>query len=88
MGSTPRLGIPFLSPGQAQKEFFHNEACRPSISLSRLQSRNRHGIAAKCPAVGACYIVASAPTGAWAGNAQYMVAFTSGGWRFFAPFEG
>ena len=26
MSNTPRLRVPFLSPGQAQKEFFHNEA--------------------------------------------------------------
>ena len=26
MSGTPRLALPFLSPGQAQKEFTHNEA--------------------------------------------------------------
>ena len=26
MNGTPRLSLPFLSPGQAQKEFTHNEA--------------------------------------------------------------
>jgi hypothetical protein len=40
------------------------------------------------PALGACYIVAASPTGAWAGKAQYLAAFTSGGWRFIAPVEG
>jgi hypothetical protein len=38
--------------------------------------------------VGACYIVGTAPTGAWSSNAQDLVAFTSGGWRFVPPFEG
>jgi hypothetical protein len=43
---------------------------------------------AASPLVGACYIVASAPTDAWAGKAQCLAGFTSGGWRFIAPFEG
>lgn len=37
---------------------------------------------------GSCYIVAASPTGDWAGQAQKLAAFTSGGWRFIAPFEG
>lgn len=37
---------------------------------------------------GSCYIVAVSPTGDWAGQAQKLAAFTSGGWRFIAPFEG
>jgi hypothetical protein len=37
---------------------------------------------------GSCYLVAEAPTGAWAGKAQCIAAFTSGGWRFLAPIEG
>jgi hypothetical protein len=40
------------------------------------------------PAVGSCYLVAASPTGAWAGQANKLAAFTSGGWRFVAPFEG
>jgi hypothetical protein len=40
------------------------------------------------PAVGSCYLVAASPTGAWAGQANTLAAFTSGGWRFVAPFEG
>ena len=40
------------------------------------------------PALGACYIVAASPTGAWAGRAHNLAAFTSGGWRFVAPVDG
>ena len=40
------------------------------------------------PAVGACYIVAASPTGAWAGRTHNLAAYTSGGWRFLAPLEG
>ena len=40
------------------------------------------------PAVGSCYIVATSPSGAWAGQAGKLAAYTSGGWRFVAPCEG
>ena len=40
------------------------------------------------PDVGDCYIVAASPTGAWAGHAQQVAAYTSGGWRFVAPRDG
>ncbi len=40
------------------------------------------------PAVGACYIVAASPSGAWTGKAQHLAAFTSGGWRFVVPRDG
>jgi len=40
------------------------------------------------PLVGACYIVATSPTGAWAGKPLNLAAYTAGGWRFVAPLEG
>jgi hypothetical protein len=40
------------------------------------------------PVLGACYIVAASPTGAWAGKQQNLAAYTAGGWRFIAPTEG
>jgi uncharacterized protein DUF2793 len=40
------------------------------------------------PSLGVCYIVATAPTGAWTGKANCLTAYTSGGWRFVTPFEG
>lgn len=40
------------------------------------------------PVAGACYLVADAPTGAWAGKQDCIAAYSSGGWRFIAPVEG
>ena len=40
------------------------------------------------PSLGAAYIVAASPTGAWTGKAQCLAAYTSGGWRFAAPTDG
>jgi hypothetical protein len=89
MSSTPRLRVPFLSPGQAQKEFSHNEALQTlDILVAAAVEEPPRNSPPTAPAVGACYIVGSAPTGVWAGTAQNIAAFTSGGWRFIPPFEG
>jgi len=40
------------------------------------------------PAAGACYLVATGATGAWAGKDGMLAGFTEGGWRFIAAIEG
>jgi hypothetical protein len=40
------------------------------------------------PAPGACYIVAAAAVGAWAGKSNCIAGWTSGGWRFIPPMDG
>ena len=40
------------------------------------------------PVIGACYLIAGSPSGAWSGHAQQLAAYTSGGWRFVAPRDG
>ena len=89
MSSTPRLGVPLLSAGQAQKEMYHNEALQTLDTLvAAAVEQTALNTPPTSPVSGACYIVGSAPTGAWAGKAQSIAAFTSAGWRFVTPFEG
>jgi hypothetical protein len=89
MSGTARLDLPFLSPGQAQKEFFHSEALQTlDILVAAAVEEPPRAAPPAAPAIGASYIVAAAPTDAWAGKAQCIAAFTSGGWRFIAPVEG
>jgi hypothetical protein len=89
MSATPRLVLPFIVPGQAQKELFHNEALQV---LDVLVSAAVEGLPLATPpaspAAGSCYIVGASPSGAWSGHAGKLAAFTSGGWRFVAPFDG
>lgn len=40
------------------------------------------------PALGSCYILGGAPTGAWSGKVDHLAAYSAGGWRFIAPFDG
>jgi hypothetical protein len=89
MSVTPRLEMPFLSAGQAQKEFFHNEALQTLDALvAGAVEEGPRSAPPSAPAVGACYILGTSPTGVWAGRSQFVAAFTSGGWRFLTPVEG
>jgi Protein of unknown function (DUF2793) len=89
MAGTPRLSLPFLSVGQAQKEFTHNESLQTlDILVGGGLEEPPRPTPPSSPAVGAAFIVADGATGEWAGKANCIAAWTSGGWRFVPPVEG
>ncbi|HEY7006055.1 MAG TPA: DUF2793 domain-containing protein, partial [Sphingomicrobium sp.] len=75
--------------GQAQKEFTHNESLQTLDALvgGGVEEPPRATPPAS-PVVGASYIVAEGASDTWAGKAQSVATWTSGGWRFIAPVEG
>ncbi|MFP5406928.1 MAG: DUF2793 domain-containing protein, partial [Gammaproteobacteria bacterium] len=89
MTGTPRLALPFLSQGQAQKETTHNEALQVLDLLvsGAVQELPRNDPPAD-PAAGDCYIVGAAPTGAWVGWVDAIAGYSAGGWRRIAPVPG
>jgi Protein of unknown function (DUF2793) len=87
--ATERLGMPFIAPGQAQKETTHNEAL--AIADMLMQPVVQSVAPATVPAApqhGQCWIVGNAPSGAWSGHPGSIACWTAGGWRFSAPFDG
>jgi hypothetical protein len=87
--ATARLALPFIASGQAQKELFHNEA------LARIDALLQASVEAVAlddppatPTTGQCWIVGASPSGAWAGQALALAAWSDGGWRFVAPRTG
>jgi len=89
MSGSARLGLPFLSVGQAQKEFSHNEALQTlDLLVAGAVEEPPRTAPPAAPQIGACYIVAGDAVDVWAGKAQYVAGWTSGGWRFIAPLEG
>ena len=89
MEQTARFQIPLLAPGQAQKEFYHNEALEMIAAL--LCPVVEDGARAEPPTnpdIGACYLIASGASGAWLGKDGTIAFFTAGGWRFIAPIDG
>ena len=89
MPITPRFALPLLAVAQAQKEVTHNEA------LTLLDALVHAAIEAgpvatppTNPAIGQCWIVDAAATGAWTGESNAIAIWTAGGWRFAAPRAG
>lgn len=89
MSGSARLNLPFLSPGQAQKEFFHNEALQTIdlLTAAAVEEAPRSDPPAT-PVIGSCYLIGTSPTGDWAGHGQCIAGYTSGGWRFVPAVEG
>jgi hypothetical protein len=87
--ATPRFGLPFILPGQAQKEIYHNEALM--LIDAALQAAVEGAPLAEPPAapsLGQSWIVASSPSGAWAAKADQLAIWSEGGWRFVEPAPG
>ena len=89
MNSTARLGLPFLSAGQAQKELFVNESLQAlDILVAGAVEEPPSNVPPAAPQLGSCYITDAAPTGAWAGKPHHVAAFTEAGWILSQPREG
>ena len=89
MDQTARFALPQLVPGQAQKEWFHNEALQ-RIDMLLCPAVEGPALAdpPEDPAAGDCFLVAAGATGPWAGQDGAIAGFTDGGWRFIAAAEG
>lgn len=87
--STPRLALPYLQPGQAQKELFHNEALtRIDLTLQGAAESLGDTEPPADPDIGNVWIVGELATGAWTGFDRHIAGWTSGGWRFVMPCVG
>ena len=87
--STPRFALPFILPGQAQKELFHNEAlARIDLALHPAVEGPPAPEPPPDPALGQCWIVAPDATGEWASRDSSLAMWSEGGWRFVAPAPG
>ena len=86
--ASPRFGLPFILPGQAQKELFHNEALLRVDALLSAAAEAVKPAPPPEPAEGGCWIVDSPAAGEWTGRENSLAVWTGGGWRFIAPTEG
>lgn len=88
--TTPRLGAPELTSGQAVPETTVNEQIRyieagagHFIFKSRVVATPPGS-----PADGDCYLVAASPTGVWTGKAGNIAFYVSTAWEFITAIEG
>jgi hypothetical protein len=86
---TPRLSLPLLTAGQAQKEITHNEALVlvDALIAARVAAVNAL-TPPTAPTTGQSWALGTAPTGLWAGQGGALAVATAGGWRFCAVPEG
>lgn len=86
---TARFALPFIQPGQAQKEMAHNEAlARIDGALHPVVQAMDIATPPATAAIGASWIVAAAATGDWAGHDGEIAVRTEGGWRYIVPVAG
>jgi hypothetical protein len=89
MDLSPRLGLPYIAPQQAQKHVTHNEAIRSLDVLVQPAVESRTiATPPSSPASGDTYIVGPSGTGAWAGNDGKIATYVDGGWDFITPADG
>ena len=86
--TTPRFALPLLFAGQAQKEFFVNEALLRTDLLLQCAVEGRVPSPPTAPVAGQAWLVGAPAAGAFAGYEHAIAAWTEGGWRFFAPIAG
>lgn len=84
--ASTRFELPFILPGQAQKELFHNEALalidaalHPAVEGAPLDQPP------SAPIAGQIWLVGASPSGAWADRQGQLAVWTEGGWRFVVP---
>jgi len=86
--ATPRHGLPLLFAGQAQKEFFVNEALTRLDLLVHARIAGRASQPPAAPQAGDCWIVGDDATGAWLGQSDSLAGWTGAGWIFCTPSAG
>jgi Protein of unknown function (DUF2793) len=87
--TTPRFELPFILPGQAQKELFHNEAlARIDLALHPAVEGPPTGEPPPSPEPGQCWIVAADGEAEWSGRDNMLAMWTESGWRYLGPPPG
>ncbi len=84
-----RFKVPLLVPGQGQKDITHNESIEIMDSLlhALIESRSLQ-VPPDIPAIGQCWLIPAAASGAWFEHDGGLAFWTAGGWRFVRPAEG
>jgi len=86
--STPALGLPLLIAGQAQKEFFVNQALCLLDALHDRTVASSRSVPPANPTEGTCFRVI-APAGAgWSSRDDHLAVLIGGDWHFIAPRDG
>lgn len=86
--TTGRFGLPFLFAGQAQKEFYLNEALAIIDSLLHPIIEGQNDTPPISPENGECWLIGGTPTGDWSDYADHIACRQADSWVFIQPGDG
>lgn len=85
---TPRFALPLLFAGQAQKEFFFNEAQSIIDAMLHLAVEGVSQTPPSAPENGECWIIDASAQGDWAGHDNSLAIRLADAWKFVSPRSG
>ena len=85
---SPAHGLPYLFPGQAQKEAFVNEGFARIDALLQPVAIEERAAPPAAPAPGDCYLVGAPASGSWIGRERALAVWAENQWLFCPPREG
>ena len=89
MSETPRLALPLLAAGQAQKHVTHNDALMRLDALIHLVVASRtQAVPPATPGESSAYLVSAGGSGVFAGHSDQLAIFEEGAWSFLLPRTG
>jgi hypothetical protein len=86
--TTPRFSLPLLFSGQAQKEFYVNEAHALADALLHAACEGEADEPPAAPTEGEAWLVGAGATGAWASEDGKLASYQAGNWLFTTPNDG
>ncbi|QYU66697.1 DUF2793 domain-containing protein [Leptolyngbya sp. 15MV] len=86
--ASARFALPFLFAGQAQKEFFVNEALARLDLLLHPAVEGERTAPPDTPGEGQCWLITEPAEGDWHGHAGMIAGYVGGDWTFLAPSPG
>jgi hypothetical protein len=86
--ASPRFALPFLYSGQAQKEFYVNEAFAIADAVLHCAIEGTSTTAPATPVDGENWCIATGATGDWAGHVGKIACRQSADWLYVTPKDG
>jgi len=86
--TTPRFALPLLFAGQAQKEFFVNEAHALLDALLHPAVEGENSVPPIAPVEGEAWLVATPAQGEWLGREGSLATYVGARWLFASPQSG